>query len=155
MVGVAGSGLTETRCAAEVAEQPCASVTVALYVPAAETVIDCVVAPVDQRFPVRDDEVRVIVEPAQNELGPLMVGVGGAGVLVTANGGEVAEPPFASATVSLYVPAAETMIDCVVAPVDQRFPVNAEEVSVIVVPGHNEVGPVMVGAGGVGFTVTT
>jgi hypothetical protein len=38
-------------------------------------VIDGVVAPVDQTFPVADDDVRVIVVPAQNELGPVIVGV--------------------------------------------------------------------------------
>src|SRR5512140_1196090 len=151
MVGVAGSGLTETRCAAEVAEQPCASVTVALYVPAAETVIDCVVAPVDQRFPVNADEVRVIVEPAQNEAGPLMVGVAGVGLTVTTWAADVAEQPLASVTVTLYEPPAETVIDCVVAPVDQRFPVRAEDVSVIVEPAQNELGPLMTGVAGAGF----
>jgi hypothetical protein len=58
-------------------------VTVTEYDPAAETVIDCVIAPVDHRFPAAADEVRVIVLPAQNELGPLTVGVAGAGFEVT------------------------------------------------------------------------
>jgi hypothetical protein len=62
-------------------------------VPAVETVIDCVVAPVDQRFPVADDDVSVIVAPAQNAAGPLIVGVAGAGVAVTTNAADVAEPP--------------------------------------------------------------
>src|SRR5512140_3983213 len=113
MVGVAGSGLTETRCAAEVAEQPFASVTVTLYVPATETVIDCVVAPVDQRLPVSAEEVRVIVEPAQNEVGPLIVGVAGVGFTVTRCAAEVAEQPLASVTVTLYVPAANGGEECV------------------------------------------
>jgi hypothetical protein len=76
-----------------VAEQPLASATVTVYEPAVETTIDCVVAPVDQRFPVNAEEVRVIVVPAQKETGPLMVGVAGVGLTVTAKAAEVAEPP--------------------------------------------------------------
>jgi len=52
------------------------------YEPAAATKIDCVVLPVDQRFPVAEDDVSVILLPAKNELGPLMVGVGGGGQIV-------------------------------------------------------------------------
>ena len=37
------------------------------------------------------------------------------------------------------------MIDWVVAPVDQLFPVAKEDVSVIEVPGQNVAGPLMVG----------
>ena len=55
--------------------------------------IDCVVSPVDQRFPVADEDVSVIVLPAQNAAGPLMVGVAGVGLTVTAKAAEVAEPP--------------------------------------------------------------
>ena len=66
------------------AEQPLTSVTATLYEPEAETLIDCVVAPVDQRLPVADDEVSVIVLPAQNEVGPVMSGVAGAGLTATA-----------------------------------------------------------------------
>jgi hypothetical protein len=107
-----------------------------VYEPAAETTTDCVVAPVDQRFPVAEDDVSVIVPPAQKEAGPLMVGVGGRGLTVTAKAAEVAEQPLTLVTVTLYEPAAETVIDCVVAPVDQRFPVADDEVRVIVVPGQ-------------------
>jgi hypothetical protein len=39
-------------------------------------VIDCVAAPVDQRFPVAEDDVRVMLLPGQKALGPLIVGVG-------------------------------------------------------------------------------
>jgi hypothetical protein len=49
----------------------------------------CVVAPVDQRFPVADDDVSVMVLPAQNEVGPLMTGVAGAGLAVTTLGAEI------------------------------------------------------------------
>lgn len=47
-------------------------------------------------------------------------------------------------------------MDCVVAPVDQRLPVAAEEVKVTLPPAQKLVGPpgVIVGVAGVGFTVT-
>jgi hypothetical protein len=64
-------------------------------------VIDCVVAPVDQRFPVTADEVRVIVPPVQKETGPLIVGVVAVGLAVTANGVDAAVQPLASVTVTL------------------------------------------------------
>ena len=72
-----------------------------MYEPADETAIDCVVAPVDQRFPVAADDVRVIVLPAQNDVGPLMSGVAGAAFAVTASAAEVAEQPLALVTVTL------------------------------------------------------
>jgi len=65
------------------------------------TLIDCVVAPVDQRLPVADEDVSVIVVPAQNELGPLMVGVAGRGLTVTAKAAEVAEQPLALVAVTV------------------------------------------------------
>jgi hypothetical protein len=118
-------------------------------------VIDCVVAPVDQTFPVADEDVSVIEVPAQNEAGPVMVGVGGAGLTETTNDADVAEQPEALVTVTLNEPAADTVIDGVVAPVDQRLPVADDEVSVIVLPAQSEAGPVMVGVAWAGFAVTT
>jgi hypothetical protein len=123
-------------------------------VPAVETVIDWVTAPVDQRFPVAEEEVNVIVLPVQNELGPVIVGVGGSGLTVTAKAAEVEEQPLAFVTLTVKEPAAETVIDCVVAPVDQRLPVSAEDVSVTEPPAQKELGPLMVGVGGSGFEVT-
>ena len=152
MVGVAGTGFVVTTNAADVAAQPLASVTVTLYEPPAETVIDCVVAPVDQRFPVAEEEVSVIVAPGQKDVGPLMVGGAPVGVTVTANGADVAEQPLALVTVTVNEPAADTAIDCVVAPVDQRLPVGEDEVSVIVLPMQKEVGPVMAGETGLAAT---
>ena len=108
----------------------------------------------DQRFPVREEEVRVTVAPGQNVAGPLMVGVAGAAFAVTTEGAEVALQPLTSVTVTVNEPAAETVIDCVVARLDQRFPVKEEEVSVIVAPGQKDVGPLMVGVAGTGFAVT-
>ena len=101
MVGVAGRALTVTTAAAEVAWQPLAFVTVTLKEPAAETVIDCVVAPVDQRFPVAEEEVNVVLPPVQKAVAPLMVGVAGSALAVTANGAEVAWQPPALVTVTL------------------------------------------------------
>ena len=46
-------------------------------------VIDWVAAPVDQTFPVVDEDVSVIEEPAQNADGPLIVGVAGIGFTAT------------------------------------------------------------------------
>ena len=73
--------------------------------------IDCVVAPVDQRFPVADDDVRVIVAPGQNDAGPLIVGVGTTGLVATTLAAEVAEQPLALVTVTVKEPAAATVID--------------------------------------------
>jgi hypothetical protein len=151
MVGVVSAGVAATANGSEVAEQPLASVTVTVYEPAAETTIDCVVSPVDQRLPVPEDDVRVTVVPAQNDAGPVMVGVAGAGLAVTANAAEVAEQPPALLTVTVYEPAAETTIDCVVSPVDQRLPATDDEVSVMLLPAQKDDGPVMVGVAGAGF----
>jgi hypothetical protein len=63
-------------------------------------VIDWVVAPVDQRFPLAADDVRVIEPPAQNEVGPVMVGVGGSGFTVTVKGADVAWQPLALVAVT-------------------------------------------------------
>jgi len=49
MTGVDGFALTVTDVAAEVALQPLALVTVTLYEPDVVALIDCVVAPFDQR----------------------------------------------------------------------------------------------------------
>ena len=154
MIGVAGAAFTATLNGMVVAEHPAALVTVNVYAPPAETMIDCVVAPVDQRFPVAEDDVNVVEPPAQKELTPLMTGVGGAALSVTAKAAEVAEQPPALVAVTVKEPAAETVIDCVVAPVDQRFPVADEEVRVIVLPLQSVAGPLITGVAGSGFAVT-
>jgi hypothetical protein len=59
------------------------------------------VAPVDQVFPVRAEDVSVIVEPVQKEDGPVIVGVTGAGLAVTTLAAEVAVQPLASVTVTV------------------------------------------------------
>jgi hypothetical protein len=154
MVGVVAAALAVTALAADVAEQPAPLVTVTVNDPAVETVIDCVTAPVDQRFPVAADEVSVMEAPGQNDAGPLMVGVAGAAFAVTANAAEVALHPEAAVTVTINEPAVETVIDCVVAPVDQRLPVADEDVSVMVLPVQKVAGPLIVGVGGSAFDAT-
>ena len=53
-------------------------------------------------------------------------------------------------------PDVVTVMDCVVSPVDHRFPLEADEVRVTEPPSQKVVGPpaVMVGTVGIGFTVT-
>lgn len=120
--------------------------------------MDCVVAPVDQVFPVEAEDVRVTEPPAQKEVGPpaVIVGVAGVGLTVTVVEAEVAEQPFASINVTVYEPPEKAVIDWVVAPVDQAFPVAADDVSTTEPPEQKVVGPlaVIVGAAGGGFTVT-
>ena len=155
MIVSGATGFELTTNGAELAEQPLASITVTVYDPAADTVIDCVVAPVDHRFPVTDDDVSVTVLPVQTrEPAPLIVGVATAGLAVTTNAADVAEQPLASVTFTVYEPAAETVIDCVVAPVDQRLPVTDDDVSVIVVLAQKELGPPIVGVAGRGLAAT-
>ena len=121
--------------------------------PAAETVMDCVTAPVDQRFPVREEEVRVMLLPAQKAEGPAIVGVAGNGFDVTTLAADVAVQPLAPVTVTVYEPAADTVMDCVVAPVDQEFPVADEDVSVMLLPAQRAEGPAIVGVAGAALTV--
>jgi hypothetical protein len=156
IVGVAGGWFTVTFVPVDVAVQvPLLTVTV--YVPAVETVIDCVVAPVDQVFPVAEDEVNVTLPPVQNVVDPLaeMVGVAGSGFTITVVATDVAvQVPLL--TVTVYVPADVTVIDLVVAPVDHVFPVAEDEVNVTLPPAQNVVDPVaeIVGVAGNVFTVT-
>jgi hypothetical protein len=98
---VAAAARLVTTCVADVAEQPAGFVTVTVNEPVVETVIDCVVAPVDQRLPVAEDEVSVIGFPGQIVVGPLMVGVVAAGAGATTNGADVAEQPPAFVTVTV------------------------------------------------------
>lgn len=74
--------------------------------------IDCVVAPVDQVFPVAADEVKVTDPPAQNVVGPLdvIVGVVGSGFAVTVIG-EDTTPHKPDETLTVKVPLAVTVMD--------------------------------------------
>ena len=104
------------------------------------------------------DDVNVTDPPEQNVVEPPAVIVGADGVVFTvtvvpADDGEV-QPDAVAVTV--YVPALETVIDGVVAPVDQVLPEPADDVNVTEPPEQNVVEPpaVIVGADGVVFTVT-
>jgi hypothetical protein len=154
---VAGNAVTVTVVPAEVAEVQPAVVTATVYVPDVDTVIDCVVAPVDHTFPLAEEDVNTTLPPAQKVVGPpaLMVGVAGSGFTVTVVPAEVAEVQPAVVTATVYVPDVETVIDCVVAPVDQTFPVAEDEVKTTLPPAQKVNGPpaVIVGVAGIGLTV--
>jgi hypothetical protein len=122
IVGVAGFGFTVTVVAAEVALQPLPFVTVTVYEPEALTMIDCVVAPVDQEYVKPLGAESVTLPPAQKVVEPLGViaGVGGFGFTVTTVAAEVALQPLPSVTVTVYEPEVLTLMVCVVAPVDQE-----------------------------------
>lgn len=132
--------------------------TLTVYEPDAETVIEFVVSPVDQVFPVGAEDVNVTDPPVQKVVGPpgVMVGVTGGAVTVTVVPALVElHVPFE--TVTVYVPEVETVIEFVVSVVDQVFPEGAEEVSVTDPPVQKVVGPpaTITGTLGEGFTVTT
>ncbi len=74
-----GVGFTVTTVANDVAEQPPPFMNVTAYEPPVETVIDCVTAPVDQVFPLADEEVNTTLPPEQNVVGPPAEIVGVAG----------------------------------------------------------------------------
>jgi len=151
-----GSGLTVTDCDPGADVQPFASVVVTVYVPEVETVIAAVVAPVDQRYDTPPDAVSVTLPPAQNVVAPLGVIVAvGSGFTVTVCDAGAEVQPFASVVVTVYVPEVETVIAAVVAPVDQRYDVPPEAVSVTLPPAQNVVAPLgVIVAVGSGFTVT-
>ena len=111
IVGVGGTGFTVTVVEAAADVQPLAE-TVTVYVPLAETTIDCVVSVVDQVFPVAEEEVSVTEPPVQNARGPLavIVGVAGTGFTVTTVGTDEDEQ-LPLPTVTVYEPLAVTVID--------------------------------------------
>ena len=61
-----------------------------MYEPEVRTVIDGVVSPVDQVFPVTSEDVKITEPPSQNVVAPLAVITGGATV-VTVTVAETAE----------------------------------------------------------------
>jgi len=71
---------------------------------------------------VEDGAVSVTDPPAQNVVDPpaVMIGVDGLALTVTVVAADVALQPLAFVTVTLYEPDVVTLIDCVVAPFDQR-----------------------------------
>jgi hypothetical protein len=103
MVGVAGNAVTVTVVPAELAEVQPPLVTFTVYVPDADTVMDCVVAPVDHVFPVADEDVNTTLPPAQKVNGPPaeIVGVVGNGFTVTVVPADATDvqPPVVRVTV--------------------------------------------------------
>ena len=83
IVGVAGPDVIETTVAADGAVVQLPLFTETVYEPACETVIDCVVAPFDQMFPVADDDVKVTLPPWQKVVAPDAVIVGTLAVKIT------------------------------------------------------------------------
>lgn len=83
IVGVAGVGLTVTIVATEVLVQPDAFETVTENDPVLVTMIDCVVAPLDHKYPVEFGADNVTVLPAQIVVEPLALIVGTAGIGLT------------------------------------------------------------------------
>jgi hypothetical protein len=159
IVGTEGFGLTVTAVAVELPEEHPEMICSTVYVPVVVTVIDWVVSPVDQRFPVEAEDVSITEPPLQKVVDPAAVTVGteGTGLTVTVVGeaaGVVHPNPLV--TPKEYDPEVVTVIDWVVSPVDQRFPVVEEEVSTTEPPTQKLVGPpaVIVGVDGIGFTVT-
>ena len=121
--------------------------------------MDCVVSPVDHTFPVAEEEVRTTEFPSQNVVAPpaVIVGVAGVGFTNTFVEAEAPEVHPSRICSTVYDPVVVTVMDCVVSPVDHKFPVAAEEVNTTEPPAEqNVVGPlaVMVGTAGIGLTVT-
>ena len=105
-----------------------------------------------------DDDVNVTLSPWQKVVAPdaVIVGADGMAFTVTVVPADAGEVQFPLSTETEYVPDAEPVIDCVVAPVDQMFPVADDEVNVTLSPWQKVVAPdaVIVGVAGNGFTVT-
>ncbi len=80
--------------------------------PDAETVVDCVVAPFDQVFPVADDEVNTTLLPAQNVVAPPAEIVGTAGGFGSVNtcANELETQPAAVVNEMSYDPAVRLVI---------------------------------------------
>ena len=121
-------------------------------------VIDWVVAPFDQRFPVADDEVNTTLSPLQKVVEPLavIVGFSGLGITVMVVPAEGADKQIPLLVATVYVPEVVTTIDCVVSPFDQTFPVAADDVKVLLPPSQKLVEPLtlIVGAAGGGVIAT-
>ena len=92
--------------------------------PAVETLIVCVVAAVDQTFPLACEEDKSTEQPEQKVVGPLalIVGTDGVALTVTRIGAEDDEHPLPFVYVTEYEPVAVTLIEDVVEDSDQTFP---------------------------------
>jgi len=158
LILTAGAGSTVIAAGADVAEHPPASVTVTVKLPEVFTVIDCDVAPFDHRYDEKPPgALSVTLWFPQNVVGPDAVTAGGDGgvLTVTTVGDDVAVQPDASVTVTVNVPDALTVIDCVVAPLDHKYDAPPVAVSVTLPGVQNVVGPdgvIVAVAGAIGTT---
>jgi hypothetical protein len=135
--------------AGEVSVQP-SNVSCTVNVPEALTVIDCVVAPLDQRYDCAGLAVSVTLPPWQKVVGPSAVIAAAACVTVF----EAVSVQPSCVTCTEYVPGLETLIEGVVAPVDQRYDEPPAAVRVVEPPGQNAAEPEIVATGiGLMFTV--
>lgn len=155
IVGTAGFGFTVTKISFEVPvaqEAALVNVTDIVWL----TVMLFVCSPVDQRFPVLSEDVMVTLPPWQKVVGPEAVIDGVKEVVsVVVISLDSPEQPFPSVTVTEITSLSATVMLLLVSPVDQRFPVVAEDVIVTLPPVQKVVAPpaVIVGAG-FAFTVT-
>ena len=105
---------------------------------------------------VADDEVKITEPPAQNVVGPfaVIVGVEGIGLTVTISPIDAPEEQPFSINSTVYVPEVETVILCVVSPVDHKLSVSDDDVKTTKSPEQKVVGPlgVIIGTAGKGFT---
>jgi hypothetical protein len=118
-------------------EHPAPLVTVTLYVPAAVMLLmTAVVAPVDHKNEVPPEAVKLAELPAHIVWLPGAISQLGRLLTVSVLLHEL-EHPAALVTVTLYVPAAVTLlIAAVVAPVDHKNEVPPEAVKLAEVPAH-------------------
>ena len=102
------------------------------------------VDPLFQVLPEAAEEVRTTLLPWQNEVVPdaVMVGTAGAGETETVTGDEFPEiQPLASVLFTEKLPLLLTTMLWLVAPLDQIFPDENDDVSVTDPPLQNERGP--------------
>jgi hypothetical protein len=120
MTGRAGPGLTVTIWSAEVLKQYGPLYTLTEYVPAVSTMMERVVSPFDQRYPAAGELVSTMEFPWQmsGELLEVITGTEGIGLTFTFKSLLVPGHEF-ELTVTVYTPACCTVMDRVVAPVDQ------------------------------------
>ena len=126
-----GLAFTVTVVADEVALHPPAPVTVTVKEPELFTVMDCVVAPLFQRYELPALAVNTTEPPVQKLVTPFGVMVAaGTGLTLMVTGAETALHPAPFVTCTEYVPAALTVMFCVVSPLDHKyvFPAGAESV---------------------------
>lgn len=166
VIVVEGGALTVTFTAGAVPLQPVASVTVTLYEPEVETVIDCAVAPLDQRYLLPALAVRVTLPPVQKLVGPPAVIIGVNAPTLTFAVPLFAQP-FASATetfnvtadddvglkVIAFVPLPDTMVPLVIVQLNVPFAIAGTDADAVL-PAHTLDGALIV-ALGFGLTVTT